>query len=72
MEAYNLHKINYRKNIRFDPIAKNFCKYKISANYAHYCIVLYFTSEHLNFCVFRLFVQTFAWSLCIQKAPKSI
>ena len=37
MEAYNLYKINYKQNIRFDPQAENFCKYQISANYAH-CI----------------------------------
>ena len=39
MEAYNLHKINYRKNIRFDPYAKNSCKYRISPIYARAPIV---------------------------------
>ena len=28
MEAYNSYKTNYGKNIRFDPFAENFCKYK--------------------------------------------
>ena len=39
MEAYNAYKTNYRKNIRFDPYAKNSCKYRISPIYARAPIV---------------------------------
>ena len=35
MEAYTAYKINYGKNIKFDPNADNFCKYEISASSAH-------------------------------------
>ena len=37
MEAYTAYKINFGKNIEFDPfaIAENFCKYGISTSSAH-------------------------------------
>ena len=35
MEAYTAYKINYAKNIKFDPNADNFCEYEISSSSAH-------------------------------------
>ena len=29
MKAYTAYKINYGKNLQFDPFAQNFCKYEI-------------------------------------------
>ena len=54
MEAYNVYKTNYGKDVQFDTSAKNFCKYKIvvlslrKVSTGHFYLPL-----HLNVDTFR-------------------
>ena len=52
MEAYTAYKINYGQSIQFDPnanFAENFCKYQISASFAH--SISFETNDLLTFLV---------------------